>query len=237
MLLKRFMFFSVAALIFAQPLYGQLVISELHSKSQIDPEDFFEITNTGLAAVDITGWQFDDESALLADAAPLEGITNIDPGETVVFFQLNENDPMDPGFDPAGETMTFRNYWGGLSGVQVGYYGGAGLGKGDAVNVFDDMGNIVLSQEYGMTVPNQTHAGDWAANNTDGSDTFENQSAIWVPGTMAPPEFVLSEAGVLGSFANLDGDFGSPGVIVPEPLAGSLLIWAMLTMGVVFRRR
>ncbi|MEM0914438.1 MAG: lamin tail domain-containing protein [Planctomycetota bacterium] len=200
---------------------AQLLITEVHSKSQTDPEDFFELTNLGLSPVDITGWQFDDESADIADAAPITGITSIAPGESVVIFQLDENDPSDAAYDPAGETVLFRNYWGGLSGVQVGYHGGAGLGKGDAITLFDSGDAIALQLEYGMTSPEQTHAGDWAAGNTDGSDTFENESAIWVPGT-DPAEYVLAADGVFGSFANSDGNFGSPGV-VPEPAAAAIL--------------
>lgn len=215
---------------------AELLITEVHSKSQTDPEDFFEITNTGVAPVDISGWQFDDESAAIADAVPLVGVSSVAPGESVVFFQLDETDPMDPAYDPSGETTLFRNYWGGLAGVQLGYHGGAGLGKGDGVTIFDDSGVIQLSQLYGMTMPEETHAGDWAANNTDGSDTYENDSAIWVPGTFSPPEFVLSQPGVLGSFANSDGDYGSPGTVVPEP-ANALLGLAAVGLVAACRRR
>lgn len=213
---------------------AELLITEVHTKSQTDPEDFFELTNTGTTPVDISGWQFDDESADLADAVPLVGVSMVAPGESIVIFQLDENDPADPAYDPVGETTLFRNYWGGLTGVQVGYHAGAGLGKGDAITLFDSQDVVQLTLEYGMTMPNQTHAGDWAAGNTDGSDTFENQSALWVPGT-DPQEWVVAGAGVLGSFANADGDFGSPGVIVPEPTA--LCITALASVAIASSRR
>ena len=212
---------------------AQLLITELRTKSNANPEDYFEITNLGVASVDITSWQFDDESPSIANAAPLTGITSIAPGESVVFFQLDENDPLDPAYDPAGELASFRSLWGGLAGVQVGYHGGAGLGKGDEINIFDAADNIVLTQAYGMTSPNQTHAGDWAANNTDGSDIYETESAIWVPGT-SPAQFVLAEDGVYGSFANGDGEYGSPG-IVPEPASIALML--MGSVMVAARRR
>lgn len=203
------------------PALSEVLITEVHSKSPEDPEDFFELYNSGSTAVNIAGWQFDDESADIGDAVPITGVSEIAPGEVVVIFQLDENDPSDPDYDPAAETATFRGYWGGLAGVQVGYHGGAGLGKGDAITIFDAADQIVLSQEYGMTTPNQTHASDWAAGNTDGSDTFENDSAIWVPGTN-PAQFVRADGTNLGSFEATIGGFGSPGVI-PEPASAVLL--------------
>lgn len=209
-----------------------LTITEVRSKAATDPEDYFELTNFGSAPVDITGWSFDDESADIADAEPLVGVSTIAPGESVVIFQLDENDPNDAAFDPAGELALFRSLWGGLAGVQVGYHGGAGLGKGDAITLFDATDTVALALEYGMTTPEQTHAGDWAAGNTDGSDVFENQSAIYAPG--APVGFVTAGPGVLGSFANTDGDYGSPGFAIPEP--ATLALVALLS-GVAIRRR
>ncbi len=144
-------------------------------------------------------------------AVPLVGITTIAPGESVVFFQLDETDPLDPAYDPIAETALFRSFWGGLAGVQVGYHAGAGLGKGDGITLFDAGDNQVLQLLYGMTSPNETHAGDWAAGNTDGSDTYENEAAVWVPGT-DPQQFVLAAAGVYGSFANTVGRIWFAGI-------------------------
>jgi len=199
---------------------ANISITELSTKSANDPEDYFEITNFGATDFDISGWSFDDESADFSLSALLNGITTIGAGESVILFQLDEQDMMDPAYDPAGEVSLFRSYWGGLSGVQVGWYAGAGLGKGDAINLFDSMGTLALTLEYGMTDPNQTHAGDWAAGNFDGSDTYENDAAIWVPGSMG--DFVLAADGVYGSFQNSEGEWGSPGV-VPAPSAAALL--------------
>jgi hypothetical protein len=219
-----------AALPFLTPFAADaadLLITELRTKSNVNPEDFFELTNVGDAVFDITGWQFDDESAAIADAAPLNGITSIAPGESVVFI-LAEN-------DPAADVPLFRSYWGGLAGVQVGYHSGPGLGKGDGITLFDAGDNLAIQQIYGMTAPEETHAGDWAAGNFDGSDTYENESAVWIPGT-DPPQFVLAAAGVFGSFANTSGEYGSPGVAnVPEPTA---LVLALLSgVGLIWRRR
>jgi hypothetical protein len=227
-----------AACLFVLPLStkaADILITELSTKSDVNPEDYFELTNVGVASVDVSGWKFDDEHASLPDAAPLVGITSIAPGESVVFFQLDETDPANPAYDPGTETTLFRSYWGGLAGVQVGYHAGAGLGKGDAVSIFDAGDNLVAQQIYGMTDPEQTHAGDWAAGNFDGSDTYENEAAVWVPGTN-PPQFVLAAPGVYGSFANTSGEYGSPGTAsVPEPT--TLLLTALSLLGLLAARR
>lgn len=202
---------------------GQLVITEIRTKAASDYEDYFELTNLGSTAIDISGWQFDDESADLGDAVALEGITSIAAGETVVFIQGAFTFDVDD----------FRAEWGGLAGVQVGYYDGSGLGKGDAITLFDAADNVALSLAYGMTSPEETHAGDWAAGNTDGSDTFEQQAAVWIPGTN-PQEWAVADGINYGTFADSNGNFGSPGVI-PAP-AGAALMGLGLLAGARRRR-
>jgi hypothetical protein len=219
------------ASMFGTPLAARaadILITELRTKSAVDPEDYFELTNVGASTVDVSGWKFDDESMSIAEAAPLNGISSIAPGESVVFISA--------GADPVADTALFRSYWGGLAGVQVGYHSGPGLGKGDAITLFDAGDSIAVALSYGMTSPNQTHAGDWAAGNFDGSDTYENESAVWVPGT-DPPQFVLAAPGVYGSFANTSGEYGSPGTAsVPEPTALALGLLSALGLLTVRRR-
>jgi len=92
--------------------------------------------------------------------------------------------------------------------------------------------SLALTFEYGMTSPNQTHAGDWAAGNTDGSDTFETEAAIWIPGTAN--DFALSIDGLYGSFANTSGESGSPGII---PTPGTVALLGLGGIAAIRRRR
>ncbi|MBE3637132.1 ExeM/NucH family extracellular endonuclease [Mangrovicoccus algicola] len=96
--------------------------------------DWFEITNAGDAAW-VSGVDFDlyydDDSADASVADPIEGIGQILAGESVVVVLGN-----------AADAAEFAALWGevlDLSGVQIGYSDGSGLGQGgDAVTLFED---------------------------------------------------------------------------------------------------
>ena len=72
-----------------QLLSASLVISEVHpsgSGNGTYAVDWFELTNTGAAAVDVTGWKMDDNSNAFASAAALRGVGVIPAGKSAVFF-------------------------------------------------------------------------------------------------------------------------------------------------------
>ncbi|MGA1267194.1 MAG: lamin tail domain-containing protein [Phycisphaerales bacterium] len=94
--------------------------------------DWFEVTNYGSSAVDITGYTMDDNSYSFANSVLLSGITSIGAGETVIFVE-----------GAAGDVAGFRSFWGGLSGVNIGYYSGSGVSfssNGDGVVLFNASG-------------------------------------------------------------------------------------------------
>ena len=102
--------------------------------------DWIELTNLGNTAANINGWKVDDSSRAFGNSILLNGITSIAAGESVVFFET-------PAANLSGAWSTdlanFRSFWGGLSGIQVGYYGGSGVGlsaSGDGMIVFDSSG-------------------------------------------------------------------------------------------------
>jgi len=100
--------------------------------------DWIELTNLGNTAANINGWKVDDSSRAFGNSILLNGITSIAAGESVVFFETASN-----LLGASSDTTNFRNFWGGLSGVQVGYYGGSGIGlssSGDGVAVFNSSG-------------------------------------------------------------------------------------------------
>lgn len=107
---------------------SNLVISEIFAgQSGTDlTADWFEIKNIGagawVAGVDADLY-YDDESASGSDADLIEGITQIQPGASVIILVTGD----------VNDITTFTNVWGpviDLSGIEIGYTDGAGLGGG-----------------------------------------------------------------------------------------------------------
>ena len=104
--------------------------------------DWIELSNLGNTVADTTGWKMDDSSRTFGTSLLLNGITSIAAGESVVFFETASANLTSGAW--ATDLTNFRSFWGGLSGVQVGYYGGSGAGLSsgsDGVIVFNSLGN------------------------------------------------------------------------------------------------
>src|SRR5215471_17983137 len=151
--------------------------------------DWFEVTNTGNANANIAGWTMDDESGI-ADSAFLIGVTEIKPGESVIFIELQ-----------SGQTATtlkngFISTWfGGTTppGLQIGTYsqghaGGVGLStNGDQVNLFNGpngtlQAKVIFGASDGIN-PLQTFDNTAGLNNT----TISALSMVGVNGAFVSP--------------------------------------------------
>lgn len=118
------------------PAAPNLIITEIFSGQEGDDltADWFEIHNTGTVA-----WTsginedlyYDDESADASTADLIQGVSIIPPGGYAIVLITDNTD---------GEVSTFNAVWSpvvDLTGVEVGYTDGAGLGGGgDAVNIW-----------------------------------------------------------------------------------------------------
>lgn len=178
-------------------------ITEVHSMGSSNStykQDWFELTNPGPVAVDITGWKMDDSSASFSSAVTLNGVSTILPGQSVVFVET----------DTPGTTLqAFKDAWFGVNvpgGFTIGSYASSGKGVGlssggDGVNIFDSFGNLVFGVSFGAGTTGVTF------DNADGNEGSISQ---------------LSVVGVNGAFMSLTGsEIGSPGLIaaaaIPEP--------------------
>jgi hypothetical protein len=182
-----------------------LRITEAMSSSSGTP-DWFEITNFGNSAQSLSGWKMDDGSFNISNSVNLAGVSFIGAGESVVFIE-----------DSASNVSNFKNFWGGLAGIQVGYYGGPQVGlnsSGDGVVIFDGTKEI-----------NRVSFG---AATTGFSFNFGYDAS----GVLSTPAHALSATGMFGvttvtstygtgttAFSNT----GSPGV-VPEPSSATLIL-------------
>lgn len=178
--------------------HAQLKITEAESSEAsgtFTTADWFELSNLGASAVDLTGYKMDDSSASFGSSVALTGITSIAAGESVVFFEVTGGTPL--------TVQGFKDWWGsGLNAsLQIGTYSGSGVGLssgGDGVNLFDSIGTHIDGVTFGAA--------------TAGT-TFEFDG-----GAIGRSPTGLSADGVNGAFLSGNGDIGSPGVApVPEP--------------------
>ena len=108
--------------------------------------DWFEVTNSGSVALDITGWRMDDNSDSFGASVALNGITSIAPGESVIFLETA---------NLASASAAFISTWFGAhapAGLQIGSYSGSGVGLstgGDKVNLFNAAGTLQASVSFG----------------------------------------------------------------------------------------
>ena len=173
--------------------------------------DWFELTNTGDTAVDITGWKMDDNSNAFANAVALRGVTSIAASQSVIFIEGNSTGTTDTSLQSA-----FKTAWWGSSvpnGLVFGGYGGSGVGLSsttDAVNIFDSSGTLIANVSFGAATASKTF------DNTSGL----NNSTI----------STLSAAGVNGAFASFNAaEVGSPGVYAPPAVPVPASVWMLFS--------
>lgn len=207
-----------------------VLISEVNSNAD-GGQDFFEIYNSGSAAIDLTGWKWGDNHADVNDAnnsAAFVAGTMLAPGEHLVVV---------PGV-PGTDDNTFRTTWG-LAGtvpvvamlnVNNDPANPIGLGKGDAVIVYDANGNVAAAMNYGTpiaaaqgdgttkAIPTATGADASlvAAGNHAGAVFVGGNakvSAVWDTVSPTTPNYVEAVVGVHGGIAEplKPASIGSPG--------------------------
>ena len=90
---------AVASTAAATPI---LRITEVMSSSGTGGTvDWFEVTNYGDTVAEITGYKMDDNSFNFAVSVPLNGVTSIAPGESVIFLESSGG----------AAIASFRTFW------------------------------------------------------------------------------------------------------------------------------
>ena len=174
------------------------------SGSSLVLADWFELTNTGTSAVNISGWKVDDDSNSFASSVLLNGIATINAGESVIFIEGATPNP------------AFLFNWFGVNppaNLRVGNYSGAGIGlstNGDAVNIFNAAGVKQTSVTFGASPADSPFT------------TFDN-SALVQNAAIA----TQSSIGVNGAFSVVNSqsitEIGSPGAIANQVVVTPLV--------------
>ena len=175
--------------------------------------DWFELTNLGSGAVDITGYKFDDGSYNINFAASLQGVSSIAAGQSVVFLETVSS------ASASAAIAAFRTFWGNIDSVVIGSYSGNGLSLssgGDGLSLFDAGGSELMRAEFGAAT-------------TGFSFGFDPTTSTFG---------ALSANGSFGGFTSAGSltNVGSPGAI-PEPSTYAALVGALALAGVALRRR
>lgn len=178
--------------------------------------EFIEFTNLSGAAIDLTGWSFDDDSRT-AGTVSLSGFGTLAAGETVILAEA--------------DAATFRAQWSLADTIKVIGDNGTNLGRNDEINLYDATGNLIDRLRFGDSsfVPGTIRTQEISGNPAslavlDGSD-----ATGWV----------LSSVGdAFGSRASTDGHIGNPGVFtlapaVPEPAHFALTLSGLIAIGMV----
>lgn len=219
--MKKFWFALLALIATSMTVQADIVITEVAPWASGNSPylgDWFELTNTGASAVDLTGWRWDDNSNDVASGSDLVGVSSIAAGQSVVFLDL------------AASPTAFTNSWFGANvpaGFTIGSFDGPGLGTGgDAVNIYNAGGVLQARVDFFASSAGPAFA------------TFDNAQGL-NNATISQ----LSVVGVNGAFVaansiSPNSQIGSPGSISAVPEPGSMLLFgAVAGLGAIARRR
>lgn len=203
-------YFMAICLIASSAVSTQIRITEAMSSSGTGgTADWFELTNIGSTAVDITGWKVDDSSFSAATALALNGITSIPAGKSVIFIESAA---------PTTDIPAFKTFWGSsLDNIEVGSYTGSAIGlssSGDGVVIYNAADAEINRVSFGAAITGKSFY--WSYNSTG---TVVDNGVVSSVGTITG---TLSNQVTITS-TNVLANIGSPGSAIVLPLnAGTL---------------
>lgn len=174
---------AACGILIALPAQAALVITEaMSSSAPTATSDWFELTNTGTAPVDLAGYKFDDDSHDVAQGSWLAGISSIAPGESVVFLTQTNT---------SAAIAAFKTRWGtAFDNVRVGTYSGGSIGfggSGDAVYVFDASSVELTGQTFGSATTGTTFRWDTNATTATNSTAGDAHGSVTSNGDTGSP--------------------------------------------------
>lgn len=195
-----------------------LLITEVNSNGT--GGDFFELYNYGDESIDLSGWRMNDDQATFdgSKSTLISEHTNLAPGATLTVVLVQEE----------ADFNNFLNLWNLTLSDQFIFINGPGLGKGDAVVIFNAEGQVATSVNYGAatltasdgTVISPTLASEgitpnWGEHTGSSYGGHARSSMVWDGLSTSAPTFRVAVDGELGGFAQV-GDLdtiGSPGTV------------------------
>jgi len=225
---------------FAATASAQVRITEFMSEGQGDTQsgnggrrqrEFFEITNLGGSAVDVSTWSYNDNNPNDPhNWGPAVG--SIAAGESIVFTQMTETD--------------FRTYWNLPNSVRIfSYLQLSNLGNADTINLYNSFTQDASTLVDTLTYTADARGSGVSRNRPYDGGTGQYANSAWVISSVGdnyqsylapsptgfPPNFPQPTTGFnAGDYI----DLANPGTYVPEPTTAGLLGLAVL---IALRRR
>lgn len=213
----------------ARPEYS-LLITEMNSNAS--GGDFFELYNYGATAIDLSGWRMTDEAGVYSGAVAFPEGVSIAAGATLTVAMAETPDDL----------TAFKAAWGLGVDDQVIALNGPGLGKQDAVVVFDAAGYVAAAFNYDLTSVTASDGtdittaaasagvtfadGQHAGTAYNGGVAADKASAVWDGESFTAPAYKVAVAGQDGAYAQADAaSIGSPGAL-PFGVVGDLVFLA-----------
>jgi predicted extracellular nuclease len=198
--------------------HAQIQITEWMYNGNGPTGEYVEFTNLGPAAIDFSGWSFDDSSRTPGSTS-LSGFGVVAAGASVILAESTAED--------------FRSAWALASGVAVVGGNTNNLGRSDEINLFDAAGNLVDRLTYGdQALPGTVRAQNFSGN--------PGTLADLLPQTVTGGWVLAATGDAFGSYASSGGDIGNPGAFtlaVPEPSTYAMLIAGLALVAGAARRR
>lgn len=205
-----------------------LAITEVYSAGSDNATyaaDWFELTNFGTTAIDLSAFRMDDASESPLASVALRGVSSLAAGQSAIFIEGNATGTTDAALASAFKTAWFGNA---PTSLLVGGYGGTSVTLGasaDEVAIYDPS----------SPTPNVPVTTVFFGAATAGR-TFDNATLV---NSYVPPFAgisLLSSVGVNGAFLSANGqEIGSPGAI-PEPSTYAAIVGALVLAGTALVR-